>query len=179
MKYTEPVIDRALSDVISKTSKGYFNVSDWTRIYENNLVVNALLLVVLEEVVTFTSIDTPTITTIPTITMVNNLVGNIEASRLKAIEFVEGASASDERTNIMNLIAIKTNWEAGARKDAPDYLVANQWEETLHVIFNNIGDAVGYTSWVSDAVSPTRKPRTGPAVSGTGLMRQNGFRRYS
>lgn len=127
MSYTTAVTDRTLADVQANNSKAYMNVADWTRIYENSKLVSSLAEIELGSAIAFALIDTPTTSTIPTITWLNNLTGNIEALRVA----VAGESITGTTT------PIKDDWEAGVNKDAPDYIDVNLWESTVDVIWSH------------------------------------------
>ena len=43
MAWVTPIVDRALSDITGRTSKGFFNVADWERIDGNTAVIKAML----------------------------------------------------------------------------------------------------------------------------------------
>lgn len=161
MKYTEPVYDRVLSDVTNKTAKGYFNLADWIRIYGNAELIHALEEVILSNGLTFTEIATPTITTIPTVDDINTLLVNIETVRAL---FPTGAG----------LVELKTDWGGNA---SPTYKDVNDWERNIDLLLALIIE--GYSGWIPDSGSPVRRHRAGVAVSGVGLTRNNGFRRYA
>ena len=165
-RYLTPVYDRTLADVTAKTSKGYFNVADWTRIYGNAEVVKTLVDLVLSISVTFDTVPTPTVTTIPTVTQLNTLLANIERLRIAA-----------DLPPITGLVEVKDDWIAGYMSPAPNYADANTWERVLSIIYNNVGEDSGYTGWIPPAASPTRRARTGVAITGSGMDRNNGFRR--
>ena len=167
MRYTTPITDRTAADVTNKTSKVYFNIADWLRVYNNTQVTKALVDFLLSTSVTFDTLSTPTTETIPTITEFNTLLANIERIRLAAEPTVTGLSE------------IKDDWTAGPGAPSPDYLNANDWENVLDVIYNTIGTESGYTDWVEDSITPVRRARAGISTSGRGLMYNNGFRRYA
>ena len=167
MRYTEPITDRTQTDVTNKTSKAYFNIADWLRVYNNTQVTKALVDFLLSTSVTFDTLSTPTTETIPTITELNTLLANIERIRLAAEPTVTGLSE------------IKDDWVAGAGYPSPDYQNVNDWENVLDVIYNTIGTESGYTDWVEDSLTPVRRARAGISTSGRGLMYNNGFRRYA
>ncbi len=168
MKWIEPVVtDRALSDVTNKTSKGYFNIADWERIDNNARVAKALVDFLLSIDVSYGATITPDITTIPTVTNLNTLLTNIENLRI-AIDAYP----------ITGVVAIRNDWQAGPGQAAPDYEDANDWERNIDLIYNGIGDASGYSGWIPDSMSPVRRARANVAISGAGLTRNNGFRRY-
>ena len=125
MTWTTPIYDRVLSDVTTPTAKGYFNVADWTRIYDNAAYVNAEILTNTGHTVTFTTITAPTTSIDPTtiITKFNTLLANIEAMRLYVN--LHGASIS-AMTNLV--------YTAGAGEIAPSYIDVNQWEYILYQI---------------------------------------------
>lgn len=128
MAYTTPVTDRTAADIAAKNPKAYFNVADWTRVYDNSQLVNSLAAVMLDQQITFNTLTAPTIATIPSVIDFNILVGNIEFLR---------AYFNNEVPNVAGtLVSIKDDWEAGFNKDAPDYVDANLWESTLDAIWD-------------------------------------------
>lgn len=156
MPYTTPVTDRTQSDVINKTSKGLFNVADWTRIYGNEQYIYSLLGTI-GLFPAFTSIATPTITTIPSVTDLDNLIYNIELMRLALVNV---------GINISGLSALDYGWVAGIQEDAPDYTDANTWEQSIDLIYSFFNG------------NQPRHAITGKASTGQGLTRQHSFRRY-
>lgn len=154
MPYITPVTDRTYADVVNKTSKGYFNVADWTRIYGNAQYVNGLLATI--ALSPFTTIATPTITTIPSATNLNALLYNIELMRLALIAI--GIDLGQPSLNY--------SWVAGVDQDAPDYMDANDWERSINLIYLFING------------NQPRHAITGKASTGQGLTRQHSFRRY-
>jgi hypothetical protein len=129
MAYVTAITDRVLSDVTTPTSKGYFNVADWTRIYDNARLTASLVNIVDDEAYTFPSIGYPTIENIPTVTDFNDLLNAIEIMR-SAVS-VAGA-----------LVEIKDDWISGNGETSPDYSDANLWENTVDVIWNFYGGGV-------------------------------------
>jgi hypothetical protein len=188
MRYIEPINDRTALDVTNKTTKAFFNIADWLRVYNNTQVVNALVSFLLSMGITFNAVGEPTITTFPTVTDVNTLLANIERIRLAA-----------QLPAITGLVEITSAFTEGGAGNAPDYLDANDWENALHIILNAFPAMVEYVvfcgvgatgqprfyqhrfrqyAWVALSASPTRLTRLGFATSGTGLTRNNSFRRY-
>lgn len=188
MRYTTPITDRTALDVTNKTAKAFFNVADWQRIYNNTQVTKALVDLLLSINITFNTVVTPTILTIPTVTELNTLLANIERIRI-----------ASNLPSITGLTEITSAWLAGSSVDAPDYLDVNEWEQVLDIVFAVIGYSVEYAvycgvaavgqprfyqhrfrqyTWVADAVSPVRRARTGIATSASGLTRNNSWRKY-
>lgn len=189
MKIITPVYDRTPSDVVDKTQKGYFNISDWERVANNSKIVNDLVVFLTQTAIEFDAITPPTISTIPSVDDLNILLANIERMRVSA-----GFPAID------GMVEIKDDWTAGSAADAPDYESANDWERVLDLILNTIGAMTEYTiycgvgsagqprfyqhrfrqfNWVVPATSPVRRARANVAGSGSGITRNNGFRRYA
>lgn len=188
MKYREPITDRAASDLVARTDKAFFNVTDWERIYGNAEYVNGLIDLLMGINITFDTISAPVMTSIPTVDDFNTLLTNI--NRLRVGAGFDGVS---------ELSALKADWAAGASATSPTYLDVNAWEDMLKIILRLVGTLVDWLvfcgvsavgqprfyqhrfrnyPFVQNAVSPTRKPRTNVAICGNGLMRGNGFRRY-
>ncbi len=189
MSYTDPVTDRTLADITGKTAKGYFNLADWQRIYNNALALNALIASVYGVTVEFTAIAEPTITTWPSVTDVNALLVNIENMRAY-LSVPDG----------IGLLDLKTDWLAGGSVDAPDYENVNEWERQVDLMLNAIAASLSYRVycgvaavgqvryyqvrwrdlyvWVQPSASPVLRPRTGVAICGRSMVHQNKFRRY-
>jgi hypothetical protein len=188
--WLEPITDRTATDIADRTSKAFFNVIDWLRIYGNATIVNAIANVVLgTEIAFYTNVIEPTITTIPSVADLNILLANIERVRI-----VFGLPA------VTGLTELKTYWLGGANADAPDYLNVNDWEhnvqllrDLLRIIANhriscgvpNVGQSRLWQhrfrlfAWVPEAGSPVLRTRTGIGRAGVDLIRNNMFRRYS
>jgi hypothetical protein len=188
-RYIDPVYDRAQSDIIGKTSKGHMNVADYLRIKNNTEIVNALIEYLLGITIDQNSIVDATITTKPPATYINDYAENIENIR-QACHFPA----------TIGVVELFFEWTGGVSGRTPNYEDINDWERDLALIFNNIAGAVDYQvycgvsvcgqerfwqnrfrrfDWVEPVESPTRKPKTGVAVCGTGTTRQNMFREYS
>lgn len=189
MKYIEPITDRTITDVTNKTAKAYFNIADWIRVYNNAEMTNYLIGWLLEQSITFDTVAVPTISTIPTAASLNTLLENIERIRVTAgLPIITG------------LTELKTDWASGSSAESPDYLDANTWELVMDLLIKNVVKTVEYavycgvsqvgqiryyqnrfrqfTRYVEPAASPVRNARCGVALSGSGLTRQNEWRKY-
>ena len=82
MAYTTPITDRDYADILAQNSKAFFNVADWTRIYNNADHVNDQVNSYYGSSVAFTAVSSPTDDDISTIADFNTLLGNIEALRV-------------------------------------------------------------------------------------------------
>lgn len=151
MAWVTPIFDRTQTDIDNRTSKAFINVADWTRIYDNSLIVHDLVEPIVGLEIIFETISVPTTTSIPTITDLNKLAGNIERTRI-----VAGATGAEK--------AIKYDWLEGASQDTPNFTNVNLWEKTLDIL---------HTAY---SVSPVRFARTGIAGSGRGKTRNNKWR---
>lgn len=161
MAYTTPVKDRVLSDVTTPTSKGYFNASDWTRIYNNARLTSALTFIQAGGTENFTLITAPTTATIPAVTMFVNLTANIEQIRARM-----------EAAALLTLPSIKTDWVAGAGSVAPNYQHVNQWESTIDSIWDYWnGDAL----LVCPSLSANLTVLTGTTAIYVDCIDSNGF----
>lgn len=149
MSWITPVTDRTNADILAKNSKAYMNVSDWARIYDNAEYLKGLAETLLAEAVTFTVIDAPTITTIPTDADVNNLVTNI--------------NNINEIVGLTSIPTLKNDW-VGNAFPAPNYMQVNQWERNLLAMYNYLSALVPYYAI------------TGVAVCGSGPLWNNRFR---
>jgi hypothetical protein len=188
MKYINPIFDRTADDVTNKTAKAYFNLVDWLRVYNNAEVINIIISFLLRMDITFNAVGTPSIATIPSVTDLNTLLANIERIR-----------ATRNLPEITGLAEIKANWGSGSASISPDYLDANFWEFAIDKLLDAVPSLIEYTvycgvatagqlpfyqkhfrqfQWVRDAESPVRRARTGTSTCGTGLTRNNLFRRY-
>jgi|SRR3990172_1350338 len=125
MGYVTAVTDRTALDITNRTSKAFMNVADWARVYGNAELVNSLTSIMADVLITFGQLTAPTITSIPSVTDVNTLAGNIEATRLAAV--------ADGATGIST--EIKDNYIGGAQGDSPKYTDINLWESTLDAIW--------------------------------------------
>jgi len=125
MAYITAITNRTIEDVRNKTSKAYFNIADWERIYNNTFLTKNLAEILLSSGITLSTLSVPTITTIPTAANFNALLTNIETLRLAVIsESITGAQTE-----------INDAWEAGLLKTAPDWEDANLWESTIDAIW--------------------------------------------
>jgi hypothetical protein len=188
MKFTDPIYDRTSTDITNRTAKAFINIVDWVRINGNTEILHALIESLMSIGVDFTTLPTPTITTFPTVAQINSLITNIENIRINS-----GLPSA------LGIVELFDEWSAGMWGQTPGYEDVNDWERDLYIIFNNLAASVEYTiycgvatvgqtrfyqhrwrqySWVPDSASPVRRPRTNNAICGSGIMRQNGFRRY-
>lgn len=168
MKYIEAITDRTQTDITNKTAKAYFNIIDWRRIDNNSRVAKLLVDFILSINVTFNAVIEPTITTIPAVTDINELLENIESLRLSTIAYP-----------ITGVVEIKDDYAEGIGVTSPDFENANSWENNIHLIYCGIGTASGYTAWIPPSATPVRRARANVATCGAGATRQNYFRRYA
>lgn len=122
MAYETPVTDRALSDITNRTSKGFFNIADWIRIFNNARLAIDVANINGGESFSWDHIAEPTITSIPSVTDFNTLLENIELAR-------QGLASPLAPT------AIKYDWEAGVNKDTFKYTHVNTWERIIDVLW--------------------------------------------
>jgi hypothetical protein len=187
MPFVTPVTDRTAADILNKTDKSFFNVADWIRINGNTIYVRALMYVLRGINIDFETLDTPSITTIPTVDEFNAFIQNIENIRLAL-----GLPA------VAGIVDLKTDYEAIENSEVPDYTDANAWEKNLLLIKNltiavstfmvmcGVGASGQQRYWqnrfrnmfVKSVKHPVQRPITGIAISGAGLMRQSGWRQY-
>ena len=189
MKWQTPITDRTAADILARTGKAFFNLLDWARVYGNAQIVNRLARALLAMDVHFTELSQPVMTDFPTADDVNSLSGNIDAVR-----------ASMALPAATGILSIKHDYQAGAGGSAPDYQAVNAWELDSEIarnlllplaqyqIYCGVGTSGQPRFWqnqfrrrplVPDAATPVRRARTGVATAGTGLIRNNLFRRYS
>ena len=158
MKYIQSITDRTRLDVVNRTSKGYMNLSDWMRIYGNVRLVSTFGFFL--EGIPFTEITEPTLSYILNEEEVNTLVNNIIE-----IVYVFGTPAQ--------LALLRNDWGG---VDSPKYSDVNAWESVIDALLNIVTAA--FTDW-DTSTGTGRFPRTDNAICGTGMTRQNGFRRYA
>jgi hypothetical protein len=121
MTYTTAISDRVLSDITTPTAKGYMNVLDWVRIYENSKLVNSLAAIMLATPIVFTYITAPTTSTIAgTYALFNALLINIELIRLAVVALSIAGTSTVIESDIQSF----------------DYVDVNLWESTLDAIWN-------------------------------------------
>jgi hypothetical protein len=162
MPYVTAITDRAQTDIDTHTSKAYFNVADWDRIEDNSVFVKDELVTQYGPIVAFTgTTSAPAITTIPDVSLFNQLLGNIEYLRQAALSVLPMLASETGFT------AIKFDWEAGADKQSPNYLHVNQWEKVIDIVHARLAT---YTAL------RFRYPRTGVAMANSGLTWNNRFR---
>lgn len=188
MKYVEPVYDRTQEDVDNKTSKAFFNIADWKRVNDNSQILALIVGYFINDTITLTPVANPTITNIPTVNLLNNILDNLELIR----------TSSGLPLNIIP--ALEHDWQAGSGAHSPDFEDANQWEENIALIIRKIEGTVQYRAYcgvpsvgqtrfyqarwrvfavgIPDSLSPVRRTRMNVGYCGTGSMRMNGFRRY-
>jgi hypothetical protein len=122
MSYVTPVTDRTDVDISTRTSKGHFNVSDWTRIYNNASFVRNYLQNLLGVAITFTTITAPTNASIASFTAFNTLLANIN-SLVASFPWPTPWPGP--------LVVLKADWTGGQTTLAPDFGDVNQWEEIV------------------------------------------------
>jgi hypothetical protein len=186
-KYMTPIFDRTASDIENLTAKAFFNIVDWERVNHNTQTINELVSAITTTDVEFTLLDIPTITTFPTAAEINALITNIENVRIACGLPIDG------------LVELKNDWKAGMSGQSPNFEDVNDWESVLEIIFRNMKNSAEYIiycgvssvgqirhwqnryrryAWVEASDTPVRRPRTNVGNCGTGLMRQNGWRKY-
>jgi hypothetical protein len=187
MKPINPVTDRTIADINNRTAKAFFNIADFLRIYGNEQWVRDIQAVLQGEAAALNSLDTPTITSMASADAINALIENIELLRAAAPVVVDGLE-----------IVLKYNWLKGLNAAAPDFEDANAWERKLDILRAAIVRAGEYRmfcgvpaagqprywqyrwrtlTYAPDLSNPVRHARAGASISGTGITRQNSFRR--
>jgi hypothetical protein len=131
MSYITPVTDRTALDIATLTSKAFWNVADWERVYGNSQLINSLASIMIDENIAFDILTTPTITTIPVVEDFNTFLANIERIRVAANSvFPVGVYIPGTSTEI------KDDYEAGPQGASPKYTDTNLWESTLDAIWD-------------------------------------------
>lgn len=187
--WTPAVYDRTATDVTNRTAKAFFNVADWLRIHNNARLANMLTNIYLGLSIPFTELTTPTVTSFPSVEEINTLVENIDLLRESA--HLPAATG---------IVTLDHDYTAGLNGSSPDYLDVNDWERDLDLIRSCLRGAVEQVvhcgvggcgqqrfwqvrfrvfPFVPVVPSPVRRPRCSVANCGTGLTRQNNFRRYN
>lgn len=188
-RWIDPITDRTEADILNRTAKAFINIADWLRIYGNSLQAQAAVRVLMALEVELSELPTPAITDFPDVDEINSLIENIDLLR--------EAACLPSATGI---VALKHDYLAGPGAVAPYYKDVNDWEKDLEIIRDALVRAVDYLvycgvaavgqprfwqnrfrrwEFVPEAASPVRSPRCGLAISGSGMTRQNLFRRYA
>jgi hypothetical protein len=188
-RWVTPITDRSLADIQNRTVKAFLNVRDWVRIHGNTQQVQALIRILAGFEVPLTSLPTPAITHFPTADEINTLIADIDRLR-------EAACLPP----VLGVVALKHDYQPGLGAAAPDFEDVNAWEQDLLLIRNLFAQAAANLIYCGVAAtgqprfwqsrfrrpayiladpSPSRSPRTGPAVCGSGLIRQNSWRKYA
>jgi hypothetical protein len=123
MAWVTPIYDRTLADVTGRTSKAYFNVADWSRIYGNIDYLHDLFVTMMGVDVTLAALTTPTITTIPTVADINALIEEIDLLR-QATSFQPSAG----------VVPLIYDYQAGNMVPSPSYISVNDWEKDLDLM---------------------------------------------
>jgi hypothetical protein len=131
--YITPITDRSIADIIDQTSKAYFNIADWERVYNNSRLASSLASIALNTPIAFSGFTLPTITTDPRtmVANINMMTGNIENVRLA----VEGESIPGTESEI------KDDYIAGKGQVTPNYTDVNLWESTIDAIWEHYNGA--------------------------------------
>jgi hypothetical protein len=187
-KWIDSISDRTALDIANRTSKAFLNVADWIRIYGNTQQAQAVVNILLALNIPLTPLIAPTTVAVPAVSDINTLIANIDLLRV--------AACLPSATGIATL---KHDYQAGSSAIAPDYNAVNDWERDLQLIRDCLVTAVDYMvycgvasagqprfwqahfhtwAWVPAASSPVRHLRCGLSSTGSGLLRQNYFRRY-
>lgn len=128
MSYVTPVTDRSATDIANQTSKAFWNVADFERVYGNSLLVHSLIVIYAGATsLIFNQLAMPTITTIPTVADFNTFLANIERARQAFVD--------DEAVIPGVTTEIKDDYTGGAQGTSPKFTDANLWESTLDAIW--------------------------------------------
>ena len=188
MPFILPITDRTLTDDLAGTDKSFFNVIDWIRIYGNTTYVRALMVVLRGINVDYESLGEPTTATFPSADDINSFIQNIENLRIAS-----GLGTSG------GLKVLKADYEGVENSEVPDYEDVNDWERNLlllknltiavstYIVFCGVAGCGQIRHWqnryrnffIQPVDNPVRRPLSGLAVCGAGMMRQSEFRRYT
>lgn len=146
MAYTTPITDRDAADIAAQNSKAFWNVADWTRVYDNSSATNTHINSEFGASIPFYACTTPTNTTIPTVADFNEFLANIERIRVWVVaNVVYYPSALDT--------GIEDSYTAGQSETSPNYTNANRWESHLDLMYNLVLDSYSVISQDSDFVT--------------------------
>ena len=129
MAWTTPITDRTAADIAAQNSKAFWNVADWTRVYNNARETNAKLASEFGASITLDTLATPTTTTIQNITEMNVIPKNIELMRSWVVNNTVFYPAELDTE-------IKDDYSAGQSETAPNYVNVNRWENHLYLMYN-------------------------------------------
>ena len=124
MSWITPITDRTTTDIGARTSKAFFNIVDWVRVYGNSEQIHALSEALLLIDIDFTSLTAPTITQFPSADDINTLVENIDLVRESAALPAALAPSALDHTYL-----------EGTSAAAPSFEDVNAWEKALETIF--------------------------------------------
>lgn len=190
--YITPVTDRSETDILNETAKGFFNVSDFARLNNNQLATYNVMNVLHPELSDgvepeenpFLNVINPVITNMPDL---NNyspfqfpyLIEGLRITFGVSETLIPPVSTSDYSFNYIDL---------------------NTWEYTLDLIMKYVETVMDYQVYcgvaavgqarfyqnrfrafpgVPEVASPVRRGRCGIAGAGIGITRNNRFRRYA
>ena len=122
MAYTEPITNRTMTDIVNRTAKGHFNLSDWERITGNTTHARELVEDIRSVVIREKLLPEQTVMSIPSAALINRMVENIIAVQERA-----GVASGSQ----YQLFASYDS-TVGTRK--PDYETVNAWERVLDLI---------------------------------------------
>ena len=149
--YITPIFDRNSNDILQKTDKAFFNVTDYLRI-DNNIRYAKELIERVHGEFQLETIEEPSIGDIINPEDINILVRNIIAVQDKAI--------------FVNTQKYKLSDQYEQNGMFPDYFEINKWEKVLDIIVQKY-----------DHFYIGRMPIISKATSGLKLMLQNYFRK--
>jgi hypothetical protein len=155
-----PIYDRTVSDVLNKNPKGYFNIEDWERVFENASELHDLVVSIFGY---STTIYEPTYgyNHVATLEDVNSLPANIEA--IRAYLF----SVNPDIVDIEGVVELKDDYASGPHELSPTFRNVNDWERVTYLLYTRL------SAFVS-----TRKARAGVSVAGADMTKNNLFRSY-
>lgn len=154
MTYIEPITDRTMTDIVNRTPKGHFNLSDWERITGNTEHTRELVEDIRSVVIRELLLPTQTTASIPSADLFNRMVKNIIA--------VQQAAGIDSASLYQLFAAYDST--VGTRK--PDYETVNALERVIDLIVRYL-----------EQLQKDRYPVTRLARCGAGMTQQSGFRR--
>jgi hypothetical protein len=146
MSWTTPIYDRSATDILNRTSKAFFNVVDWMRVYNNCIEIRTLFDTLGYRSCTLNVIAEPTTVTIPTPADFNKLVENV-------VMLQDVASFPET----VGLVTLKYDYTGGSNADAPNYQDINSIEENTYLLYTMVQTISDYA--VQCGVANCGQPR--------------------
>lgn len=131
MAWSTPITNRSQADINAQNSKAFLNVADWNRIYDNSVVVQGLFTSEIGYTFDFDTQSAQTTADVPTRTLLNQMLANIERMRFWSATYLGDYIFPDSL-----FVEIKDDWLDGHTNTAPNFTHVNSWEYVLLVMYN-------------------------------------------